>query len=132
MSSPQNHKELFNFRHVRLCNIIECIFRVVKRRFKVLMIAQEYSPEMQLQLISGLAVIHNFICTYDPSNLPEDSEMEMATGLSGEVERMTANLADQAISSEERNQAAECRDTIALAMWDDYQCNQRGRRACHA
>ena len=47
MSSPQNHKELFNFRHTWLCNVIERIFGVVKRRFKVLVIAQEYSPEMQ-------------------------------------------------------------------------------------
>ena len=54
--------------------------------------------------------------------------METVTGLSGEVERMTANLADQAVGSEERNRAAERRDMIALAMWDDYQRNQRGRR----
>ena len=132
MSSPQNHKELFNFRHARLRNVIERIFGVVKRRFKVLVIAQEYSPEMQSRLISGLAVIHNFIRAYDPSDLPEDSEMETVTGLSGEVERMTANLADQAVGSEERNRAAERRDTIALAMWDDYQRNQRGRRARRA
>ena len=132
MSSPQNHKELFNFRHARLRNVIEHIFGVVKQRFKVLVITQEYSPEMQSRLISGLAVIHNFIRAYDPSDLPEDSEMETVTGLSGEVERMTANLADQAVGSEERNRAAERRDTIALAMWDDYQRNQRGRRARRA
>ena len=89
---------------------------------------KEYSPEMQSQLISGLAVIHNFICTQDPSDLPEDSKIEIVTGPSGEVECITTNLADQAISSEEQNWAAEHRDMIALAMWDDYQHNQQGRR----
>ena len=47
MCRPQNHKELFNYRHAQLRNVIECIFGVVKRRFKVLVIAQEYSPETQ-------------------------------------------------------------------------------------
>jgi len=129
---PQNHRELFNYRHARLRNVIERIFGVVKRRFKVLVIAQEYSPETQSQLISGLAVIHNFIRAYDPADIPEDTEMETATGPNEEtarIERMTAKLADRAVGNEERNRAAERRETIALAMWEDYRCRRRGRQA---
>jgi len=45
---PQNHQELFNYRHMWLQNVIERIVRVIKRHFKVLVIAQEYSFETQL------------------------------------------------------------------------------------
>lgn len=57
---PQNYKELFNYRHIWLHSIIECIFGVVEQHFKVLVIAQEYSPEVQSHLICRLVLVHNF------------------------------------------------------------------------
>lgn len=135
MRRPQNHKELFNYRHARLRNVIERIFGVVKRRFKVLVVAQEYSPETQSQLISGLAVIHNFIRAYDPADILDDTEMETATGPNEEtaqMERRTAKLAERDVGSEERNRAAERRDAIALAMWNEYRRRHRGRGARRA
>ena len=123
-TSPQTYKELFNYRHARLRNVIERIFGVIKRRFKVLVIAQEYSPEVQSRLICGLAVLHNFIRIYDPADVLEDTELEMAVVADQETaraERMTARLADQAVDNEERTQAAQRRESIALAMWAEYE-----------
>jgi hypothetical protein len=41
--TPENAKELFNLRHSSLRNVIERIFGVVKRKFKILGIIAEYS-----------------------------------------------------------------------------------------
>ena len=88
-----------------------------KHRFKVLVIAQEYSFETQLQLISALVVLHNFICFYDPTDLPdEDLDEEEPTP----QDSTNSNLHKQALCNEEQEQAAECRESIALAMWEDY------------
>ena len=121
---PQNHKELFNHRHARLLNVIEHIFGVVKHCFRVLLIVQEYLPEIQSRLISGVVVIHNIIHIYDPTDTLEDTELEM--------ESLTAKLAEWSIGSEEQSWASERREAIALAMWDDYWRRHRGRRACCA
>jgi hypothetical protein len=102
---------------------------VVKRRFKVLVVAQEYSPEMQSRLISGLAVLHNFIRAHDPTDIPDDTEMETEEE-TARAERRTAKLAERAVGNEERNRAAERREAIAVAMWADYR-HRRQRRARH-
>ena len=98
---PQNHKELFNHRHARLRNVIERIFRVVKCCFRVLLIAQEYSPKIQSCLISGAAVIHNIICICDPTDTLEDTELETEIRPNEETESLTAKLAEWSVSCEE-------------------------------
>ena len=66
LSRPRNYKELFNFRHAQLRNVIERIFGVMKKRFRVLLLPQEYPIVTQVQLVSALAVVHNFIRLFDP------------------------------------------------------------------
>jgi hypothetical protein len=43
---PNTAKELFNLRYASLRNVIEWIFRVVKRRFKILGTVVEYSIDI--------------------------------------------------------------------------------------
>jgi hypothetical protein len=52
--------------------VIKWLFGVVKRCFKALVVAQEYSLNFQSRLISALDVLHNFILIHDPDNLPTD------------------------------------------------------------
>jgi hypothetical protein len=118
LSRVQNHKELFNYRHAQLRNIIERTFGVFKRRFKVLINAQEYSLETQARLVSALAVVHNFICIHDPrdvdpteTDIIEDQGSQIQGAIRGREERVAAD---------ERGRAAEHRDRIAHAMWRDY------------
>ena len=85
-------------------------------------------------MICALAVLHNFIRVYDPSNTFEDTEIEMESSAgvnreSAQAERRTATLADWAVGNEERNQASERRESIALAMWADYRLRHRARGA---
>ena len=105
---PQNYKELFNYRHAQLRNVIERTFGVLKRRFKVLAVAQEYSLKHQARLVPALAVVHNFIRVHDPSDIEiidDDSDRDIAQQTAGQV-----GMAD------ERGRAAERRDKIAHAM----------------
>ena len=88
------------------------------------MIAQEYSPEVQSRLICGLAVLHNFIHIYDLADVLKDMELEMVVVANQEtahVEHMTVRLANQAVDNEEWTWAAQCRESIALAMWAEYE-----------
>lgn len=114
---PQNYKELFNYRHARLRNVIERIFGVIKRRFKVLVIAQEYSFEMQSRLISAIAALHNFIRIYDPTDILDDPEEET----SQDDPDSMPNRDHRAVGQAERDRAAKRRDKIARDMWSEYE-----------
>src|ERR1700734_2352747 len=62
---PVNKEELFNLRHAQARNVIERIFGVLKRRFRILVIPPEYSVKVQAQIPSALCAIHNFIRIHD-------------------------------------------------------------------
>jgi len=68
LSRPWNSRELFNFQHAQLQNIIKRIFEVMKKQFWVLLLPQEYPIEMQVHLVPALAVLHNIIRVYDPDD----------------------------------------------------------------
>ena len=61
---PNNAKEFFNLRHTSLRNVIERIFGVVKRKFKILGFGIEFSIDTQIHLVLGLLGLYNFICLY--------------------------------------------------------------------
>jgi hypothetical protein len=111
---PQNYKELFNYRHAQLRNHIERIFGMFKRRFRVLMLAPEYSLETQARLVPALAVLHNIIRIIDPDDLPEDDDnQDGAYGNAGDGPFRHA--------IEARDAATRFRDEIAHRMWRDYE-----------
>jgi hypothetical protein len=102
--------------------VIERIFGVLKKRFKVLIIAQEYSFATQSQLVSALAALHNFIIIHDPGEIiQEEVHYEPA------VDDPWNN--DQgAVPRNERTRAAERRDRIAKEMWEEYVTRPQRRR----
>jgi hypothetical protein len=118
---PQDYKELFNLRHAQARNVIERIFGVCKKRFKVLTVPQEYPLSMQAQLVSALTVIHNFVRIHDPQDIPEDDDENEG----GRENDGNGGPPQDAAARDERGRAAERRDVIAKAMWLDYE--QRGR-----
>ena len=69
---PKNKEELFNLHHAMLRNVIERIFGVLKRRFRILQLAPEYNIDTQSRLPAALSALHNFIRTQDP----DDTEMQ--------------------------------------------------------
>ena len=96
---------------------------MLKKRFRVLLLVQEYPFATQTQIIAALAALHNFIVVHDPGEISELEE-ELET----EVNTDDAWSAHQAaISREERSRATKFRDNIALAMWEDYTERHRHR-----
>ena len=65
--SPANKEELFNLHHASACNVIECIFGVLKHRFRNLILPPAYSPELQAKIPAALCTIHNVIQELDAS-----------------------------------------------------------------
>lgn len=61
-------KELFNLCHASLWNVIECIFGVCKRCFKLMTAAPEYSLWTQAKIPLALSALHNFIHIHDPTD----------------------------------------------------------------
>jgi hypothetical protein len=116
---PQNYKELFNYRHAKLRNVIVRICEVQKKRFKILGVAPEFSLTTQAQIVLALAVLHNFISIYDP----EDPLFDGEDVIQGDADDPVSDRQQGAITLEGPEQgrlgAAARRDSIAKAMWAD-------------
>ncbi|XP_075654924.1 uncharacterized protein LOC142625105 [Castanea sativa] len=58
---PEGAKELFNYRHSSLRNVIERYFGVLKARFPVLKMMPRYKPCRQGNVMRACCTIYNFI-----------------------------------------------------------------------
>lgn len=116
---------MFNLRHASARNVIERIFGVLKRRFRILLIAPEYNLEVQARIPVALSALHNFIRIHDPD---EGSVSDIDDNyVSNDADRndTTPGLGAEA---EGREEVDARRDQIAEEMWADYQriCQERG------
>ena len=122
MWRPQNHKELFNLHDTQLQKVIEQIFGIVKRCFKVLLLVQEYTIQTQAQLVGALAVLHNFIRVHNLANqIDEDNE-----DLDEDIDPPCHPHCQHNLGQPERERVDNCQEQIALDMWANYLC-----RWCH-
>jgi len=113
---PRNKEELYNLRHASARNVIERIFGVVKKRFKILRDPPSYDLQTQVEIMPALAALHNFIRIHDPEEIDDllaDSFQEPDLNSFG-------HLADGVTNSAIREAANVRRDLIAQQMWDDY------------
>jgi len=119
-----NKEELFNLCHASACNVIECIFGVIKRRFRILLLAPEYGLDVQAQIPTALCAIHNFIQIHDAdeADVLRDSSYTANYDSGEDPPMMVVTGTDGQEGSDER------RGCIAQAMWEDYQqiCAERG------
>ena len=59
---PKNGKELFNYRHASLRNVIERTFGAWKSRFRILRQGMNnYECDMQVKIVIACAILHNFL-----------------------------------------------------------------------
>lgn len=111
--TPQNPKELFNLRHASLRNVIERIFGVVKRKFKILGVTSEYSVQTQIHILLAVLGLANFITKHEGISTEEldaaDAEIQADEG-----------PGDQWLDAVESTDMALKRDRIAQIMWEDY------------
>jgi hypothetical protein len=118
-NSPANKEELFNLRHASALNVIERIFGILKRHFRILLLPPEYSMEIQAQIPPALCALHNFIRHYDPTEVDDYADAaDLAADRANGAE--IGDLATRAISTAERNRMSLKRDQIAQDMWHSY------------
>jgi hypothetical protein len=97
-------------------NVVERIFGVLKRQFRILICPPEVNMYLQARLPPALAAIHNFIRDHDPQDI--DDVEELADPDPG---ARTGELADGITRAAERERANRRRDDIAQQMWAQYQ-----------
>ena len=92
----------------------------MKCRFQILLLALEYSLEIQAQIPAALAAIHNFIHSHDPDNY------EPHTANSDTIHDDHSH--DEPNPTFTFEEVDKWWDQIALAMWNNYQqvCEERG------
>jgi hypothetical protein len=114
---------LFNLRHASARNVIERIFGVLKRRFRILLLAPEYNLKTQARIPAALCSIHNFIRTHDQLDKDEDLvELDYSNDCNAH-NHIPEPETDVLMADE----PSARRDEIAQQMWDDYVeiCNER-------
>lgn len=136
---PKTKEELFNLRHAQLRNVIERVFGVLKKRFRIFDTPPQYTFDIQCKLVLVLYALHNFIRILscgeeDQFYLEADQELQTcgtSRGLAGTV--LPTNIEPEPTSRSSGRQrllpseAAQYRssvikrDEMAQRMWIQYQ-----------
>ncbi|XP_062100555.1 uncharacterized protein LOC133806473 [Humulus lupulus] len=117
---PQGKKELFNYRHSSLRNVIERCFGVLKARFPILKQMPSYDLRIQKYIVIACCGIHNFI----RANAKADVYFDGGEGNS-EVQATTLQSTDGtltdsvefSLSRTHIREIAHVRDEIADHIW---------------
>lgn len=116
---PRGPRELFNYRHSSLRNVIERCFGVLKARFPILKLMPNYPPRRQRRIPIACCVLHNFI----RKEARRDRMFEIF-----DVEDMIFdedNTAEANLDMSPENLAhmSNVRDEIATDLWHDFTSN---------
>ena len=115
-------------RHAQMRNVIERIFRVLKREFKMAREPCEYKINIQCRIPLGLALVHNFLRTHDPTRHSDQLHIplrhEPVHNIHGDIEP----AAQVPIAASEDAAASARRDRIASELWAQYQNELEARR----
>jgi DDE superfamily endonuclease len=112
---PQTRNELYNLRHSSYRNVVERIFGVMKRRWRIILETNSFSLQTNAKVMSALAALHNFIRRHD-----RDDEMEPWDEDEEEDDDAVAD-GRQLGSDTTIARSTVIRERIADAMWRDYQ-----------
>ena len=107
---------MFNLRHASLRNVIERIFGIFKSRFTIFKTAPPFPFRTQTELVSACVGLHNFLrkeCRSDEFLVEQDNEVDPEPINEVDPEPVFQTQEQQ------RTEANEWRDTIALNMWMD-------------
>ena len=99
-------------------NVIERIFGVLKRRFRILVVPPEINMSLQARVPAALAAIHNFIQEHDPLDFDDEDILDPDPGT------CVGELAGGLPRAAERERANHRRDDIAKRMWAQYRSYQ--------
>ena len=102
--------------------MIEHISGVLKRQFRILLLAPEYDMDLQARIPPALCALHNFICCHDSSDINDYADMNhLGVSHLWADDPEIGDLAMHALTSADRESADAKWEQIAKAMWDEYQ-----------
>ncbi|XP_060672781.1 uncharacterized protein LOC125420021 [Ziziphus jujuba] len=117
---PRGPKELFNYRHSSLRNVIERFFGVLKARFRILKMMPPYKQSRQPLIVIACCTLHNFIRKWAQNDVMftqwEEEEQEI------EDEEASTSGSNNSIdlSDEVATAMAAYRNQLSQVMWHDY------------
>jgi len=125
---PATKEELFNLRHSSLRNVVERIFGVLKRRFRWLNLAPEYSLDVQIRIVFVLTALHNFIRSWESEDIFAEAEYAEERAREADLGEQSNGDNNEVSHINDSQEMEEFRDKLAEAMWADYQTELSRRR----
>ena len=120
---PENSKELFNFRHSSLRNVIERSIGLLKKRFAYLRHQPFHGIEIQAKIVVACCAIHNFLRIVDVEDEclgDEESDDDDITPPPLNVPLIPLN---EHITFTTDVAWTEKRNAMANLMWQQYDAN---------
>ena len=118
---PQNAKELFNYRHSSLRNVIERTFGAWKNRFRILKQGMNhYDIDTQVKIVIVCAVLHNYLREYQSTDeifMVYEHENIVADDIDQQMAQ--SNNVGSSSRSHDREMQVQ-REEIVRTMWEDY------------
>ncbi|KAK4703002.1 nuclease HARBI1, partial [Phenoliferia sp. Uapishka_3] len=132
---PQKARELYNLCHAMLRNIIERIFGVLERKWRILEHPLSYSVDTQADFVTAICIIFNSIRQSDPWDSDVAAAEDLDEAALGEDNDGPAVVPPQQgepqegpIATAELRAMERFRDEIAEAMWTEYKARTKGRK----
>ncbi|KAL5716934.1 hypothetical protein ACHQM5_010036 [Ranunculus cassubicifolius] len=120
--TPENAKELYNFRHSSLRNVVERTIGVLKKRFAYLRNGTFHDVETQAKIVFACCAMHNFLRDIDPEDEgrhPDDTREEEEEEDEDEEQNVDYPYLNIASTPEWTHK----RDALKDRMWEDYLAN---------
>lgn len=114
---PNGYKELFNYQHSSLRNVIERSFGVLKNRFPILRSMLNYMQVRQGTIVTACCACHNWIRMHS-ANDPSFNRRRNARAGQAALVTPAAGISNEA--DEAMNEMVQLRDEIATAMWNNH------------
>ncbi|CAL5435353.1 unnamed protein product [Camellia sinensis] len=114
---PNGYKELFNYRHSSLRNVIERSFGVLKNRFPILRSMPNYMQVRQGTIVTACCACHNWIRMHSANDPWFNRRRNARAGQAASVTPV-AGISNEA--DEVMNEMVQLRDEIATAMWNNH------------
>jgi hypothetical protein len=109
---PSGKKELFNFYHSPLHNIIECSFGVLKMKWRILLHLPSYPMVKQTKIILASKALHNFI----GESVIADANFERCDNDENYMSIPTVSSSQQ--NGDEEQDMNQFRDSIATSLFN--------------
>ncbi|PKA64892.1 hypothetical protein AXF42_Ash011494 [Apostasia shenzhenica] len=112
-------EELYNYKHAQCRNIIECTFRVLKRKFRILKEMKQLKFNTQVKVVV-CTVLYNFILLNEDEHGDDDSTTNDSSDSTEEVEEPMERLSFLDTLLDDSRLGDRLRRDIADSLWEEH------------